>query len=40
LQLIGLDPAEYAPLLAPLVEIPLSEGRAANLYRRNCAAGN
>ena len=31
LQLIGLDPAEYAPLLAPLVDIPLPPGRAANL---------
>ena len=31
LQLIGLDPAEYAPLLAPLVDIPLPAGRAANL---------
>ena len=31
MQLIGLDPAEYAPLLAPFVEIPLPEERAANL---------
>ena len=31
LQLIGLDPAEHAPLLAPLVDIPLPPGRAANL---------
>jgi predicted ATPase/class 3 adenylate cyclase len=31
LRLIGLDSAEYAPLLAPLVEIPLSEQRAAKL---------
>jgi tetratricopeptide (TPR) repeat protein len=31
LRLIGLDPVEYAPLLAPLVEIPLSEERAAKL---------
>jgi class 3 adenylate cyclase/predicted ATPase len=30
LQLIGLDPAEYAPLLAPLVDIPLPPGRAPN----------
>jgi class 3 adenylate cyclase len=30
LQLIGLDPAEYAPLLASLVDIPLPPGRAAN----------
>ncbi|HZZ24763.1 MAG TPA: AAA family ATPase, partial [Roseiarcus sp.] len=31
LSLIGLDPAEYAPLLAPLVEIPLPDERAARL---------
>ena len=31
LRLIGLDPAEYAPLLAPLVDIPLPEHRAAKL---------
>jgi class 3 adenylate cyclase/predicted ATPase len=31
LQLVGLDPAEYAPLIAPLVDIPLAKGRAANL---------
>jgi class 3 adenylate cyclase/predicted ATPase len=31
LQLIGLDPAEYARLLAPLVEIPLPPERAAKL---------
>ena len=31
LQLIGLDPAEHAPLLAPLVDIPLPPGRIANL---------
>ena len=31
LQLIGLDPAEHAPLVAPLVNIPLPPGRAANL---------
>ena len=31
LQLIGLDPAEHAPLLAPLVDIPLPEERAAKL---------
>jgi class 3 adenylate cyclase/predicted ATPase len=43
LRLIGLDPAEYAPLLAPLVEIPLPEERAAKhapeeLRRRQLAA--
>ena len=31
LRLIGLDPTEYAALLAPLVEIPLPEERAAKL---------
>ena len=31
LRLIGLDPTEYASLLAPLVEIPLPEERAAKL---------
>jgi class 3 adenylate cyclase/predicted ATPase len=31
LRLIDLDPAEYAPLLAPLVDIPLPEERAAKL---------
>jgi class 3 adenylate cyclase len=31
LKLIGLDAAEYAPLIAPLVEIPLPEERAAKL---------
>jgi class 3 adenylate cyclase/predicted ATPase len=31
LRLIGLDPVEHAPLLAPLVDIPLPSARAANL---------
>jgi class 3 adenylate cyclase/predicted ATPase len=31
LRLIGLDPSEYARLLAPLVDIPLPEERAAKL---------
>src|SRR5215469_14935295 len=31
LRLVGLDPAENAPLLGPLVDIPLSPERAANL---------
>ena len=31
LRLIGLDASEYAPLLAPLVDIPLPEERAAKL---------
>jgi hypothetical protein len=43
LRLIGLDPAQYAPLLAPLVEIPVPEERAAKhapeeLRRRQLAA--
>ena len=43
LGLIGLDPAEHAPLLAPLVDTPLPHGRAANfspeeLRRRQLAA--
>jgi hypothetical protein len=29
LQLIGLDAAEYAPLLGPLFDVPLPEDRAA-----------
>ena len=33
LRLIGLGPAEYAPLLAPLVDIPLPLGRAAHFPR-------
>ena len=31
LQLVGLDPAEHAALLAPLVDIPFPPGRVANL---------
>ena len=43
LRLIGLDPAEHAPLLAPLVDIPLPPDRATNfppeeLRRRQLAA--
>jgi predicted ATPase len=43
LRLIGLDPAEHAPLLGPLVDIPLPPGRATNfppeeLRRRQLAA--
>jgi class 3 adenylate cyclase/tetratricopeptide (TPR) repeat protein len=43
LKLIGLDPAEHAPLIAPLVDIPLPPSRAANfppeeLRRRQLAA--
>ena len=43
LRLIGLDPTDYASLLAPLVEIPLPEERAAKfapeeLRRRQLAA--
>jgi class 3 adenylate cyclase/predicted ATPase len=43
LRLIGLDPNEYGPLIAPLVDIPLPEERAAKfapeeLRRRQLAA--
>jgi class 3 adenylate cyclase/tetratricopeptide (TPR) repeat protein len=43
LRLIGLDPTEYAPLLAPLVDVPLPEDRVAKLVpeelrRRQLAA--
>ena len=43
LRLVGLDPAEHAPLLAPLVDIPLPPGREANfspeeLRKRQMAA--
>jgi class 3 adenylate cyclase/tetratricopeptide (TPR) repeat protein len=31
LRLVGLDPTEYAPLLAPLVDIPLPSGRETSL---------
>jgi class 3 adenylate cyclase/tetratricopeptide (TPR) repeat protein len=31
LQLIGIDPAEHAPLIAPLVDIPLPPGHLVNL---------
>ena len=37
---IKLDPAEYVPLLAPLLDMPLPRERAANLRPRNCAAGS
>jgi class 3 adenylate cyclase len=43
LRLIGLDPSEYAPLLAPLVDVPLRPDRVPNfppeeLRRRQLAA--
>ena len=43
LRLVGLDPEEYAPLIAPLVDIPLPEERSAKfapeeLRRRQLAA--
>ncbi len=43
LQLVGLDAAEYAPLIAPLVDVPLPEDRRAKfapeeLRRRQLAA--
>jgi class 3 adenylate cyclase/tetratricopeptide (TPR) repeat protein len=31
LKLVGLDPAEYAPLLAPIVDVPLPVGRVPSL---------
>jgi class 3 adenylate cyclase len=40
LQLIGLDPSEHAPLIAPLVDIPLPPGRGRRLRRKNCGGGN
>ena len=40
LRLVGLDPAEYAPLIAPLVDIPLPAERAANSRPKSCGAGN
>jgi predicted ATPase len=40
LGLIGLDSAEYAPLLAPLVDIPLPDERARSSPPRNCGADN
>jgi class 3 adenylate cyclase/tetratricopeptide (TPR) repeat protein len=43
LRLVGLDPEEYAPLIAPLVDVPLPEERSAKfapeeLRRRQLAA--
>ena len=43
LRLIGLDPSEYTPLLAPLVDVPLPHDRASNfppeeLRRKQLAA--
>ena len=40
LRLIGLDPAEHAPLLAPLVDIPLPPDRAASFPLKSCDEGN
>ena len=40
LRLIGLDAAENAPVLAPLVDIPVREDRRAKFPPRNCGAGN
>ena len=37
LRLIGLDPAEYAPLLAPLVDIPLPRGPRREIRARRAA---
>ena len=38
LRLIGLDPAEYAPLLAPLVDIPLPRGPRGEIRAGGIAA--
>ena len=38
LRLIGLDPAEYAPLLAPLVDIPLPAGTRGEIRAGRTAA--
>ena len=40
LHTIGLDPAEYAPLLAPLADIPLPPGRATNMASEELRRGN
>jgi class 3 adenylate cyclase len=40
LRMTGLDPAEHAPLLAPLVDVPLRKSARRSLRPRNCAAGN
>ena len=40
LRLVGLDAAEYAPLIAPLVDVPLPQDRSSKFSTRNCAAGN
>jgi hypothetical protein len=39
-RLVGLDPAEYAPLVAPLVDLPLPRGRALTLSPEECGAGS
>ena len=40
LSLIGLHSAEYAPLIAPLVDVPLPEGRMAKLAPEELRRGN
>ena len=40
LQLNGLDPAEYAPLIAPLVDILLPSDRVGESAAEECGAGN
>ena len=37
---IGLHPAEYAPLIAPLVDVPLRRPHGENSRPKNCGAGN
>jgi class 3 adenylate cyclase len=39
LRLVGLDASEYAPLIAPLVDIPLPEDRAAKLAPEELSSG-
>jgi class 3 adenylate cyclase len=40
LRSVGLDPAEHAPLLAPLVDIPLPPGRQLASHLRSCGEDN
>ena len=40
LEAVSIDAAEIAPLLAPLVDIPLPPGRAATFRRKKCGEGS
>ena len=40
LRLVGLDPAESAALLAPLVDIPIPLSACSISRRKSCAGGN